>query len=170
MTRPHVRRPLVLVLALLGLAALGAPAAAGARSTDPAAAVAAAPVLIGAVPDAKVPGTVAVIGEGFTPGGAVLVELSDRLGADLPETRWTAASGNTYGPNGSADPARGFRSGGILSEVFAVPCGAEAVARAYDGQTARWSNWLDVAPAAFRPARLGPNGSADPALGFRPGC
>ena len=169
MIRPHARRPLVPLLALLGLVAFGGTtAAAAARSAGPAAG--GAPVLTGVVASARSPGTVAVAGEGFTPGGGVYVALYDRWGAAPRETRWTAASRAAHGPNGRADPARGFRRGGGLSEAFGVACGAEAAARAYDGATARWSNWLDVDPAAARPARYGPNGSADPALGFRPGC
>ena len=75
-----------------------------------------------------------------------------------------------YGPNGSADPAVGFRRGVALSEAFGGPCEATAIARAYDSRTARWSHWLDVDATAAGLAFYGSNGSQDPAVGFVPGC
>jgi hypothetical protein len=119
---------------------------------------------------ALAPGTVRVTGEGFTPDGLVYVALHVRGDAAPREARWTAASRAAYGPNGSADPALGFRPGGTLSETVPAPCGAEAAARALDGRTARWSNWLDIDLASARPARYAPNGSTDPARGYRSGC
>ena len=100
------RRRLALLLALVGLVALGGTTAGAVAATDPA-----GPVLTGAAPIAQGPGTAMVTGEGFTPGGAVYVALYDRWGARLHETRWTTADPAVHGPNGSQDPALGFRRG-----------------------------------------------------------
>ena len=172
MTRSHARRrPLVPLLALLGLVALGGASAGAVAAADPAAPpglVGPVPILTGAGATAGSPGTVTVTGEGFTVGGAVYVALYDRWGATLHEHRSTTADRAVYGPNGSQDPAVGFRRGGTLSEAFGGLCGATPMAWAHDRGTARWSNWLDVDPAGL--AHHGPNGSQDPALGFSPGC
>jgi hypothetical protein len=101
---------------------------------------------------------------------AVYVALYDKWGTSLHETRWISASADQYGANGSADPATGFHRGGSLTETFAGLCGASVMVRAFDQQTAAWSNWLDIAPIASTVATFGPNGSADPAMGFRAGC
>ena len=173
MTRSRPRRPLVLLLVLSGLAAFGGTASAAATADDRAdrtGRAGVAPILTGAAAIAGAPGTIAVTGEGFTPGGAVVVVVYDRWGATPVEIRSATASRNSYGPNGSQDPAIGFKRGGILHEALRHPCGAAASVRAYDRESAAWSNWLDVDATAVRPARYGPNGSADPALGFRPGC
>ena len=61
-------------------------------------------------------------------------------------------------------------SGGILSEQFANVCGETPMVRAYDSATEAWSNWLEAEPATLAVAHYGPNGSADPALGYTPGC
>jgi hypothetical protein len=146
MPRSHPRRRLVPLLALLGLAAFAGPTAGTVAATDPAGAAGDGPTITVAATLAAVPGTVTVTGEGFTPGGAVYVALYDVWGAELHETLWTTASRTAYGPNGSADPALGFRRGGALSEVFQHLCGATAMVRAFDRQTDRWSNWRDVDP------------------------
>jgi hypothetical protein len=120
MARSHVRRRLVMLLALSSLMVLGRATASAEVDPDSASGLGSAgPVLTG------------------------------------------------YGPNGSQDPALGFRRGGTSSDAFGGLCRATAMVRAYDRQTARWSNWLDVESG---PAVYGPNGSQDPALGFRPGC
>ena len=173
MVRSRPIRPLVLLLVLSGLAAFGGTATAAVPAADQAGRTGRAgivPILTGAAATAQAPGTVTVIGEGFTPGGAVDVVVYDRWGAAPDEIRSATASRASYGPNGSQDPAIGFRRGGILREALRHPCGATAMVRAFDREAAAWSNWLDVDAPAAGPARYGPNGSADPALGFRPGC
>ena len=75
-----------------------------------------------------------------------------------------------YGPNGSVEPAGGFRRGGDVGEAFGGQCGTTVMAGAYDSRTARWSHWLDVDATAAGLAFYGPNGSQDPAVGFVPGC
>ena len=75
-----------------------------------------------------------------------------------------------YGPNGSQDPALGFRPGSSVGEAFGGPCRATVVAWADDPRTPRWSGWLGSDPTAAGLAVYGPNGSQDPAVGFIPGC
>ena len=161
-------RRFVLLLAVSSLAVLGpATSRAAAEVSGGGEASGAGPVLTGAAGTGQGPGTVLVTGERFTASGEVYVALYDRWGAQLHETRWTTAGLAAYGPNGSADPAVGFRPGGAVGEAFGGLCGATAMVRAYDQRTARWSNWLDVDAAAAGLSSYGPNGSADPALGFR---
>lgn len=85
-------------------------------------------------------GLVLVTGQDFTPGGRVFLDVYDDEGLRLIETRWARASEESFGLNGSRDPALGYVPGGEVFEMFAV---AEAV--------------------------YGPNGSRDPAQGYRPG-
>ena len=173
MTRSRARRPVVLALALLGLVAFGSTATAAVTAVDAADRTGLAgpvPILTAASATIRAPGAVTVTGEAFTPGGEVYVALYDQWGAALYETRWTTASRLFYGQNGSRDPAAGFSRGGALREAFGHPCGATMMVRAYDRQLAAWSNWLDVDLTAAGVAPYGPNGSADPAVRFRPGC
>jgi hypothetical protein len=153
----------VLILTLLSIALVGTRA-------SPASGAAAGPVLSTASARIFAPDVVTVRGQAFTPGGEVYVALYDKWGTSLHETRWISASADQYGANGSADPATGFHRGGSLTETFAGLCGASVMVRAFDQQTAAWSNWLDIAPIASTVATFGPNGSADPAMGFRAGC
>jgi hypothetical protein len=156
------RTPFVLTLALAVLVLLGT-ATAGAAPAAPSA----GPVLTVAT---MAPGSIAVTGRGFTPGGRVYVALYDVWGARLYETRWTAASAAVYGRDGSQDPAAGFVAGGTLRERFAHLCGATPMVRAYDEATTTWSGWLTVDATGSGEAAFGPNGSADPARGYVPGC
>ena len=154
MRRSHTRcRRFALLLAMSSLVVLGSAATRAASD-------AAGPVLTGAAGTGQVPGTVLVTGERFTASGEVYVALYDRWGAQLHETRWTKASPVVSGRNGSDDPAAGFSGGGTVREACGGLC----------GRTARWSNWLDVDAAAPGLSAYGPNGSADPALGFRTRC
>jgi hypothetical protein len=161
MIRSHA--PFILALALLSLALVGT------TSVDAAltAATPTGPILTIA---AIAPGSIAVSGRGFTPGGRVYVALYDVWGTKLYETRWTAASATASGRDGSRDPAGGFFAGGTLRERFDHLCGATPMVRAYDEATETWSAWLDTDTSAFGAAYFGPNGSADPALGYTPGC
>ena len=128
------------------------------------------PTLTNATALVSEPGMISVTGEAFTPGGEVYIALYDTWGAALHETRWISASQPIYGPNGSQDPARGFISGGNLSESLSGLCGQSVMARAYDQGTGAWSNWLDLTQVAAASAIYGPNGSADPARGYHPVC
>ena len=173
MVRSRPIRPLVLLLVLSGLAAFGGTATAAVPAVDQAGRVGRSrlvPILTGATAAIQTPGMITVTGEGFTPGGEVDVVVYHQWGVTPDEIRSTTASRASYGPNGSHDPAIGFTRGGLLSEAFERPCGATATVRAFDRETAAWSNWLNVDATAAVPVRYGPNGSADPALGFRPGC
>jgi hypothetical protein len=117
-----------------------------------------------------VPGRVAVTGNGFTPGGRVYIALYDTWGTMLHETRWATASPVQFGINGSVDPALGYRSGGSVFETFDDLCGDSVMIRAFDGQMTVWSNVLSVDAIGARFATFGPNGSMDPARGYRAGC
>lgn len=166
MIRFHAHRhQFVVLFALLSLMVLGGTVTSAA--SDPASA---APILSGVVNTTGAPGTVTVTGKGFTSGGAVSVALYDRWSAKLHETRFTTAVPAFHGPNGSQDPAVGYSPGGILSEAFGGLCGAPVMVRAYDWQTAQWSNWLDVESTTASPAFYGPNGGLDPAVGFSRIC
>lgn len=131
----HALLPILLSLVLLASPSVGATEA-GSRL----------PTLIVAVATSPETGRVTVSGEGFSPGGAVYVALYDRWGATRHETRWVTASPTVYGRDGSADPAAGYHRGGTLDEVFANLCDATPMVRAYDRETATWSNWLDIHP------------------------
>ncbi len=135
-----LRRPFVLLLTLESLIVLGA------STTTATQAVSRLPTLTDAVATTPESGMVTVSGEGFSPGGAVYVALYDRWGATLHETRWVTSSPTVYGRDGSADPAAGFHRGGTLDEVFTHLCDATPMVRAYDQETATWSNWLDIHP------------------------
>ena len=139
MKRFFIRRPFALLLALASLTVLGA----AAPATQ---AVSTLPTLTDAFATTSESGMVTVSGEGFSPGGQVYVALYDRWGATLHETRWVTASATVYGRDGSADPAAGYHRGGTVDEVFAHLCDATPMVRAYDRETATWSNWLDVNP------------------------
>ena len=152
----------VVLLALLAVANLAGRAGASPATNGPAIALDASPPLS--------PGSIGVGGQGFTPGGRVYLALYDRWGVTLHETRWITASSALYGPDGSQDPARGFRPGGLLSTRFDGLCGATLMARAYDEATQTWSAALDVNAIGFGTAVYGPDGSQDPARGFRPAC
>ena len=58
--------------------------------------------------------------------------------------RWVTAGTTAFGANGSTDPATGYILGGTLSLAFAIPCGVTLDARAFDRDTASWSNWTNT--------------------------
>ena len=140
MSRFHIRRPVVVLLMLAGVMVLGPSTTSATHPTG------ILPTLTDAVATTRESGTITVRGEGFSPGGQVYVALYDRWGNTLHETRWVTASSTVYGRDGRADPAAGFHRGGTLDEVFAHLCDATPMVRAYDQETATWSNWLDVHP------------------------
>ena len=140
MHRFRIRRSVVLLCTLTSLMAIGASTTSATRLVSP------VPTLTDAVATTPESGMVTVSGEGFSPGGQVYVALFDRWGATLHETRWVTASPTVYGRDGSADPAAGLHRGGTLDEVFAHLCDSTPMVRAYDQETATWSNWLDVNP------------------------
>lgn len=133
------------------------------------------PSLVSAAPIPQAIGAVSIAGTGFTPGGAVFVALHNSWGVERHEPRWLVASTSTYGPNGSQDPALGYRPGGTIGAVFGMSyvihgpdgsqdpargyvtvgatgevvgslCGDPLMARAYDAGTGEWSNVLDIDP------------------------
>jgi hypothetical protein len=164
----HRRRQFVMILALLGLIVIGSPAASAGNASARLAPAGASPLIdVAAAPQAA--GSVIVSGRNFTPGGDVYVALYDLWGKQDLGTRWLTSSPSVYGPDGSQDPALGFSRGGEIRAEFGpveavygpngsqdpatgyVPgtsfpnlCGAAVVARAYDRETAAWSNMPDV--------------------------
>jgi hypothetical protein len=166
MSRMHShRRHLVLMVAIASLLILGLSGAHARDSQDP---PAASPLLIDALA-VEPAGSVMVMGKNFTPGGEAYIALYDQWGRQLHETRWVMASDVVYGPNGSQDPATGFSQGGTINAIFGASeaiygphgsqdpargyvagthssglCGAEVMARAFDEQTAAWSDLLDI--------------------------
>ena len=153
----------LLVLVLLGVAMSG-------FRSDSATAAEAGPVLTSAAVLTSEPGKISVTGEAFTPGGEVYLAIYDTWGYALHETRWTRASPAIYGPNGSMDPARGYVSGGSLTQSFGGLCGESVMVRAFDQASGTWSNWLDLTSFTTPTAIYGPNGSMDPARGYHPVC
>jgi hypothetical protein len=144
---------LALVLAVLALAILSGAAGAGAhRPSAPDAgerAAAPAPSLIDVSATTQTPALFTVTGTGFTPGGRVYLAIYDQMGARLYETRWVTAGLATttrhHEPgDGMLPPTAVTTPGGNLSEAFGHLCGANAMMRALDQQTATWSNWLPV--------------------------
>ena len=161
MTRSQSRLSIVVVLlALLAAASLSGRAAPSATG----------PAILLTASHAASPGSVVITGAGFTPGGRVDLVLSDRWGVNRYEARWTTASPTVDGVDGSQDPARGFFPGGTVSERFDGLCGATLMARAFDGATQTWSAAMDVEMSNAGTAVYGPDGSQDPALGYRPAC
>ena len=144
------RRSFGLLFLALCLMALGATASftqpGGASAAE---ATSVTPLLISAAtisPTTRDAGMIVVTGDTFTPGGQVYIALYDQWGQRLFENRWTTASPDVFGDNGSLDPARGYQAGGLLQESFDHLCGATVMVRAYDQGTASWSNWLNAQP------------------------
>ncbi|MEA2514848.1 MAG: hypothetical protein QOJ59_4337 [Thermomicrobiales bacterium] len=133
---------LIGVLVLLGLLALGG--ATGGR-----AAAAPVPSLVDVSATTQTPALFTVTGAGFTAGGRVYLAVYDQMGTKLIETRWVTASLTTstmrYPPRAGIHPGEMVTiPGGDLRQAFAGLCGAAAMIRALDEQTAVWSNWLPV--------------------------
>ena len=109
----------------------------------------ASPVLTSAATTFRPPHTHIVTGVDFTPGGRVEIELYDASETNLRETRGATATSSVYVRDWRDDPAGGsvgFTRAGVISETFALSCGASTKVRAYDQQTARWSDWLELDP------------------------
>jgi len=109
-----------------------------------------APLSIRVSAIATTPGSISFAGSGFSAGQPVYIALYDAWGTRLLETRWTASSTATYGPNGSIDPALGYHAGGSVLEIFESLCGVDALIRAYDQHTATWSTWSTVNDSVTR--------------------
>ncbi len=58
--------------------------------------------------------------------------------------RWITADPTAFGPNGSTDPATGYAIGGSFASAFGIPCGVTLDSRAFDRDTASWSNWANT--------------------------
>jgi hypothetical protein len=136
------RRHWFLVLAMLSLMLFGSlPSTAAELQTG-----ASAPMAITSVFLANNSGSVMLRGTGFSSGGDIYVAVYDQWGARLYETRWVTASESEWG----LYPGDGFVAGGSFNATFEHLCGATVMARAYDKQTATWSNLLDIEYNVFQ--------------------
>ena len=145
-----IRSLFAVVAAIVGLAALGGPVGAD-HYRDPAPAPVSAPVptLTDASATTQTPTLFTVTGADFTAGGRVYLAIYDQMGTKLYETRWVSASPTTTVMH--HDPGEGLHEGypvttvgGDVREAFGGLCGATAMMRALDEQTAVWSNWLPI--------------------------
>jgi hypothetical protein len=85
-----------------------------------------------------------VTGADFTPGGDVFIAIYDRWGNIARESRWTTASTVPMTTNGVADPAHEITPGGVIVEAFDAFGEQLVTVRAFNRQTAAWSNPVDV--------------------------
>lgn len=72
----------------------------------------------------------------YGPNGSMDPALGYRPGTDLANP-----SEAIYGPNGSMDPAQGYIPGNGADQIL---CDQPLMVRAFDNQTAAWSNLVDV--------------------------
>jgi hypothetical protein len=110
----------------------------------------------------SVQGKIVVQGEGFSAGGRVYIAIYDEMGALLYETRWTTATPavGITGTRAEVPEAHPITQtlGGNVYETFGGLCGARVLIRAYNKETATWSNWLAVAPLCqLPPTGFGPH-------------
>ena len=149
MSCAHVRNHVIRLLACVSVAFLAGSTAEAMATTNPLDAVNTVrpgPVLTGADCSGEGQGVLMVTGERFTAGGEVAVVLSAPGEADPAVIRSTRASQSIFGPNGSTDPARGFRSGGFVGIALESWSHEARMVRAYDVQTGTWSNGLNLDP------------------------
>jgi hypothetical protein len=147
MSRARVRCPVVLLVAFLSLAPLAIPAARVGATLNPldvTTTVTVGPVLTGAACTGGKPGILLVTGEEFTPGGEVKVMLYEPAKVNPTVIRSIRASLSIYGLNGSTDPAFGFQRGGFVGIAVGPWCDEKVMIRAFDRQTANWTNQLHV--------------------------
>jgi hypothetical protein len=90
------------------------------------------------------PGSAAISGLGFTPGGQAFVSVFDPRGLRPAVRTWTTASETVYGAGGSQDPALGFVAAGAIRADFDGVCGDALMARAYDPTAHAWSSGIEV--------------------------
>jgi hypothetical protein len=109
-------------------------------------------------------GTIVVSGAHFTPGGDVFIAIHGRRGEIVQESRWTTASVAPMTINGVADPVVEAYPGGILFEIFDHLGDQPVTVRAFDRQTATWSNPLEINAAGT----LAVHGPGNAALAFMP--
>ena len=154
MIRFHPRHlvPLLTLLCFLTLggAMVRATASPAPEPTGAARAIYPPPALVGAAVTDRAPRTLMVTGVDFTPGGRVEVSLYDASGTELLETVSTTSTVAMYVRDWRDDPhdqTVGFTRAGVISAPFEITCGSTATVRAYDQQTARWSDWLELAPS-----------------------
>ncbi len=147
MFRAHICSHVIRLLACLSLAFLAGSPVEAAATTNPLDAintVTPGPVLTGAACFGEGQGILMVTGEQFTPGGEVAVVLFMPDKADPAVIRSIRANQSTFGPNGSTDPALGFRHGGFVGLTLGPWCQEATRVRAYDRHRATWSNELNV--------------------------
>lgn len=139
-------RRVLLLLSLMSLMIAGNAATGAAAAPGDTGSTKALPTLINGSPSPPVAGEVDVRGHDFTSGGRVFIAVYDRWNKAHFETRWIRATAAQYGPNGSQDPALGYRRGGDILASFILPCKSAPMVRAYDEQTGFWTTVMDVSP------------------------
>jgi hypothetical protein len=141
MTRSRPHRILVAVTAaLVCFATVGGTVAAD-HHRDPIPTF--APRLIDVSARTHTPDLFTVTGMDFTPRGRVYLAIYDEMGAALYETRWVTASAIPF--QGPGDSLPTYQDpGGVVHAAFGHLCGATAMMRALDEETAVWSTWLSV--------------------------
>lgn len=145
-SRRNLTVALITVLSVLATGDSGRVAADHLRAPVSAPAV---PSLTNVSATTRTPALFTVTGADFTAGGRVYLAIYDQMAAKLFETRWVTASLTTaarvHQPGDGAyqgDPV--VTPGGDLRQAFAGLCGATAMMRALNEETAVWSNWLPV--------------------------
>jgi hypothetical protein len=98
------------------------------------------PTIVTVTASSTVPGTLVVLGVGFTPGGTVRVALYDSCGVERYGMQPAVAT--TAGAGLNADPAvfGGFSQPGLLMEAVEASHGGLIIVRAFDEESNTWSN------------------------------
>jgi hypothetical protein len=122
------------------------------------------------------PAFLAISGEGFSSGGPVLIAITGPAGSAAHHETWTFASSHdswgpfgagaanlefipagrvrtmvsldaepAYGPNGSQDPAQGYRPADDLAALRLALCTQGLDVQAFDARTRTWSENIHMA-------------------------
>jgi hypothetical protein len=122
------------------------------------------PVLNASVLESVTTNKLFVHGDRFTPGGDVYIDISYSWDEQLASSRWVKASDTVYVPYARDDSLGGFVQGGVVSEMFDIPCSANIRVSAYDEGTDSWSNALDVVSGCGDQDALEPESVPEPML------
>ena len=101
-------------------------------------------------------------GDGFTPGGLVEVTAGFCNDSRAERSFWVVASNGEYGPDGSADPSRGYLPAGTVNEVLKLHQDGFWGANGSQDPANGYVPALELQPGDV----YGPNGSQDPAQGY----
>lgn len=133
-----LRRQWLVIFALVSLLFSGSTATttAGMQTDVP------APLQIRLSVDPGAPGSLILNGSGFTAEGNIFVGVYDVWGVQVYETRWITGSASSY----AELHGQRFSPGGAFTETFEGLCGNGMMVRAYDQQTAAWSDFVSIDP------------------------